>query len=583
MTARMFSKRLYEVLKPFWGAVATIALYLLTTQILQMAAPYILGRIINAYSVKAPLWSITKLALLGFLVFVAKNFITLLRERYEIRRFDNSIQLHLAGITLKRLFSWSIAQHRQQHSGMVQSIVVEGEQSLANAAHLITFEMFELVSQMLLTTGLIFWISPFLGSIMITVGILFSAATWKLNMHIREDILAYEDKKHAVSKAYIEIERNAAFVLTQAQEDREIAVCLRAHSELKTFGERFWVWYCNWASVRSLQLGIGECATIILAGYMVAYKGYTPGLMVTFILWAQSLFAKMYTIGPIVRKSYRFWPAVVAYFELIAIQPELVQDPHPARPEIIRGKIEAQDIAFWHDRENNAAPTLVDMNFSINPGEKIGIVGSSGAGKSTLVSLLLRATDPNEGRILIDDIDLRHYDIKQYRRAVGFVEQHVPVLDRSLRDNMLFGVEYQEAVSMARLEEVARLCRIDEFLSSLPDGFDTMLGEQGVRLSGGQCQRVGIARALLKNPSILIFDEATSNLDSENEFYVREAIDAVSKDRTTIIIAHRLATVRDCDRIFMIKDGRLVGQDVHTQLMATCPAYSTLVGRQLLN
>ena len=582
MTAKTFSRRLYEILKPFRRVIATIALFLLLAQLLQMASPYILGRIVNAYLGKATIWKVAQLGLLGFLVFLTKNFLGLERELFELHKFDNSIGLHLSEMTMTRLFAWSIAQHRRQHTGLTQSIIVDGEQSLSNAATLITYDVFEVMSQMVLTIGMIFWISSFLGCVMLAVVLLFSFTTYKLNMHIRKDLLTYEERKHAVAKSYIEIQRNAQLVLAQAQEEREKAACQQAHSDLREYGEKVWVWYCKWASARNVQLGLGELAVIVLGAYMISTRGYAPGIMVTFIFWARDLFGKMYSIGPIVRKSYRLWPAIVAYLELLDTQPELVPDSDPVSPAVIHGKIAARHVTFWHDNEDAANPTLVDMSFIIKPGEKIGVVGPSGAGKSTLVNLLLRATDPSEGSILIDDVDLRRYNLQRYRRAVGFVEQHVPILDRTLRDNILFGRDDADNITRSQLEEIAQLCRIDEFMDTLPNGFETMLGEQGVRLSGGQCQRVGIARALVKNPAILIFDEATSHLDSENEFLVHEAIDRVSKGRTTIMIAHRLSTVRDCDRILVIENGRLMGLDAHDRLLATCLAYGTLVQRQVI-
>jgi ABC-type multidrug transport system fused ATPase/permease subunit len=582
MTIKASAGKINKLLKSFHGVIATIAFMLLVAQVLSLGFTYSVGRIVNAFSTEAATAIVATWAALGLLLFVVKNYLNTKREDFEIKRFEHAIPLYLSDLTMKRLFAWSIAQHRRQHSGVSQSVIVEGESAFMQVAHMITFEVFEVVSQMALTIGLIFWMSPFIGCIVLGVTIVFSITTYALNMHIREGVLAYEKQKHVVAKSYIEAHRNAPLVLVQAQEDRERIFCTRIHAELRASGQKLWKWYCKWAGYRSLELGFAEASVAILGSYLIIRRHYAAGSMVTLFFWARDLFGKLYAIGPIVRKSYKLWPAIVAYLELLDVEPELKHDPHPLRPANIRGKIAAKHVTFWHGKEDESDPNLVDINFSINAGEKIGIVGGSGAGKTTLVGLLLRATDPNEGAIFIDDVDLRRYDVKQYRHSVGFVEQHVPILDRSLRDNILFGVD-PSTVSQARLEEVARLARIDEFFGSLKEGFDTMLGDRGVRLSGGQCQRVGIARALVKDPSILIFDEATSNLDSENEALVHDAIREVSKGKTTIIIAHRLSTVRDCDRIFMLENGKLIAEGGHEKLMQISPAYGALVQRQLVN
>jgi ABC-type multidrug transport system fused ATPase/permease subunit len=581
MTAKTPLRKVNELLRPFRKVIATIALLLFVGQLLNLAYTYIVSKIISGYPQKLPIWTGVRWAALGYLVFSIRNHVTRRREDFEIKRFEHAVPLYLSKLAMDHLFDWSIAQHRRHHSGLIKSIVVEGEQSFMQIAHMMTYEIFEVISQMMLTISLVFFVSPWFGCIVLGVAVAVSLTSYWINMHVRPDILKYEKDKQVVAKAYSEVYDNIPFILVQAQEMREKAFCMHIHAELRAFGQRIWRWVCTASEVRNHELGFPEAAVAVFGYYLVDRRHYDAGTMVMLFLWSQQLFTKMYNVGPIVRKAYKLWPAVIEYLALLDVEPELKHDPHPIRPAVIRGKIAAKHVTFWHGKEDESDPNLVDINFSIEPGERIGIVGGSGSGKSTLVSLLFRITDPNEGSILVDDVDLRRYDLTQYRRSIGFVEQHVPILDRTLRQNILIGVD-SSTVSQGWLEEVSRLARIDEFLGGLKGGFDTMLGDRGVRLSGGQCQRVGIARALVKNPSILIFDEATSNLDSENEALVHDAIDRVSKGKTTIIIAHRLSTVKDCDRILMIENGRLVAEGDHAKLMRISSAYSTLVQRQLV-
>jgi ATP-binding cassette subfamily B protein len=204
----------------------------------------------------------------------------------------------------------------------------------------------------------------------------------------------------------------------------------------------------------------------------------------------------------------------------------------------------------------------------------------SGAGKSTLVALLLRAYDPDSGRISIDGHDLRDLDLDHYRRNVGVVEQSVLLFDKSIRYNVLFGVRNELPVSEEELHRALSAARVSDFARLLPAGLETRVGERGVSLSGGEGQRVSIARALVKRPSILVLDEATSHLDAMNEAIIMDRLQGVGERRTTIVIAHRISAVSGLDRIFVLDRGRLVSAGTHQELLASCGVYRGLAARQ---
>jgi ABC-type multidrug transport system fused ATPase/permease subunit len=224
------------------------------------------------------------------------------------------------------------------------------------------------------------------------------------------------------------------------------------------------------------------------------------------------------------------------------------------------------------------------MSIKIPQGQKVAFVGFSGSGKSTIIKLLLRIYDWNKGDIKIGENSLRDIDAKTLRQRIGYVEQHVDLFDASVRENILFGVlnkKSKNKVDEEELLDVVHKSRIDQFFDRLGEkGLDTLIGERGVKLSGGERQRIGIARALIKNPDILIFDEATASLDTENEKYIQEAIDESSIGRTTIIIAHRLSTVQNSDLIYVMEKGEVVGVGNHDSLLKTSPEYLRLVNAQ---
>lgn len=234
------------------------------------------------------------------------------------------------------------------------------------------------------------------------------------------------------------------------------------------------------------------------------------------------------------------------------------------------GKLELKNISFGYDFDRNV---LNNINLFINPYETVALVGKSGSGKSTLVKLLLRYFEPLNGEILIDGMNIRHLDIGGYRRRLAIVHQEVDMFNGTILDNLIYG---NSNVTIEQVKQACAVARVDEFINELPDKYYTVVGERGVRLSGGQKQRLGIARALIMNPDILIFDEATSSLDYESEREIQKAMDLILGTRTTIIIAHRLSTVRSADKIIVLDQGSIAEIGSHEELLKQQGIYHRL-------
>ena len=222
-------------------------------------------------------------------------------------------------------------------------------------------------------------------------------------------------------------------------------------------------------------------------------------------------------------------------------------------------------------------PALTDFELSIHPGKSLALVGQSGAGKSTLFELLQRFYDPQQGSISYGEYDLRQIPLAAWRERAALVPQSPVLFSGSVRYNIAYG---KPDASDAEIQSAAQTAYAHDFISQLPEGYDSPLGAQGVRLSGGQRQRIAIARAVLKNPEILLLDEATSALDTESEFYVQQALSEIMHDRTTIIIAHRLSTIINADNIAVIDQGRVVATGTHSELLSTSPLYARLASLQ---
>jgi ATP-binding cassette subfamily B protein len=243
----------------------------------------------------------------------------------------------------------------------------------------------------------------------------------------------------------------------------------------------------------------------------------------------------------------------------------------------IRGEIIFDHVTFFMDNDPDGLPVLRDVSFRAAPGETIAIVGQTGSGKSTLTRLVNRSYDVNEGRILIDGVDVRDWNLDSLRSQISTIEQDVFLFSRPIKENIAFGLG--QKVDHAMIESAAKAAHAHEFISGFANGYDTVVGERGVTLSGGQRQRTAIARALLTDPRILILDDSTSAVDSATEDQIQRAIKRVLEGRTTLLITHRLSQIRRADRILVLHRSEIVDQGTHEELMQRCDLYRRIFAR----
>ncbi|MEO7385396.1 MAG: ABC transporter transmembrane domain-containing protein [Gammaproteobacteria bacterium] len=301
------------------------------------------------------------------------------------------------------------------------------------------------------------------------------------------------------------------------------------------------------------------------------------GQLGQFLLYAMFVAASAASLSEVWSDVQRASGAMERLMELLNAEPKITVPrnpvPLPARRE---GSIRFEKVGFSYP-SRPGVPALRDFSLTISPGERVAFVGPSGAGKTTTFQLLLRFYDLAAGRILVDGVDIAEALPEDVRGRIGIVPQETVIFGATARENIRFG---RPEATDSEIEAAARAAAADEFIRALPQGYDTFLGERGTRLSGGQRQRIAIARAILKDPPILLLDEATSSLDAESERLVQEALEFLEKDRTTIVIAHRLATVLEADRIVVINDGRIVDIGRHDELVRRDPLYARLAELQ---
>ena len=303
----------------------------------------------------------------------------------------------------------------------------------------------------------------------------------------------------------------------------------------------------------------------------------TPGALVQFVIYAVMVAGGVAALSEIWGELQRAAGATERLVELLRTE-DTVQDPAAAiaLPSPVAGRIGFEDVHFRYPARPDVQ-ALDGVNLSINPGETVAFVGPSGAGKTTIIQLILRFYDPASGRITLDGVDLRDVSRAAFRRSVALVPQDPVIFAASARENIRFG---RPDATDAEIDAAAEAAAAHGFISALPDGYDSYLGERGVMLSGGQKQRIAIARAILRDAPVLLLDEATSALDAESERAVQAAVDRLSADRTTLIVAHRLATVKKADRIVVLEAGRIVDMGTHDELVTKGGLYARLARLQ---
>jgi ATP-binding cassette, subfamily B, bacterial len=321
----------------------------------------------------------------------------------------------------------------------------------------------------------------------------------------------------------------------------------------------------------------GIVGVLWVGAHDVRAGAMTPGELVQFVIYAVLVASSVAALSEIWGELQRAAGATERLVELLHVT-DSVRDPEQPRPlpAPARGEITFEDVRF-HYPTRPAQSALDGVSFTVLPGETVALVGPSGAGKTTILQLLLRFYDPQSGRVAIDGVDLREMARATFRRAIALVPQDPVIFAATARENIRFG---RPEATDAEVEAAARAAAAHDFLAALPEGYDTYVGERGVMLSGGQKQRVAIARAILRDAPILLLDEATSALDAESERAVQHAFEAMSAGRTTLIVAHRLATVKRADRILVFEGGRIVAEGSHDALVAQGGLYARLARLQ---
>lgn len=494
---------------------------------------------------------------------------------YLMAYVGNRVVADIRQELFQQLMRLSVGFHDTNTSGRLVSRVVNDVGMMANAASSVVKDIFQNGLTFLAMIGVILYQNWKLAGLSLIVIPLSALSMVRVGKRLKRLATSGQEQLGDLSSTLQEmlsgIRMVKAFGREEAEAERFEA---RNRKVLSTTLKSNQVWSLGHSQMEIIGV-IGVAAIIWYGGYLVIHDTMTPGAFFSFMA---ALFMAYTPIRKLSGSNNLIQQALAAaerVFDVLDLKTEYAQNSGTAPLTGINQAIEFQGVSLRY--ENQTVPALTDVDLAIKPGEVVALVGSSGSGKTTLVSLLPRFYEPTAGGIFIDGTPLTSYELQSLRAHIGIVSQEIVLFDDTVRSNIAFG---RVGAGQADVEQAAKLAYAHDFILRLPEGYDTIIGERGLKLSGGERQRLAIARAILRDPPLLILDEATSALDTESERIVQLALANLMKNRTTLVIAHRLSTIQNADRIVVLDRGAIVEMGSHDELLRQGGVYRRLHAMQ---
>ncbi|MEJ8801424.1 ABC transporter ATP-binding protein [Pontibacter sp. H249] len=557
--------RIFSYVLPYKYKFIVGLAFLAMSSLTFMAFPYLVGKLFDSSTGNASgiLEDINMIAMGLFLIILAQGFFSFFRVYFFAQVSENAVA-DIRRDLYSKFVQLPISFYEKRRVGEITSRITTDVAQVQDAMSITLAELFRQVTTLVVGVVIIMWTSIKLSLFMLATFPVLVALALVFGRKIKTLSKKTQDE---LAQTNVIVEETLQAINTVKAFTNEMFEVNRYKTTLNK-AVRTAIAGANYRGAFITFIIVGLFGGIILVIWygatLVANGDIAQGDLVSFVLYTVFIGASVGGLGDLYGKVQSALGATERILEILQEQEEPTDKSLRPLSEIRRlnGDISYNQVAFSYPTRQDIQ-VLRDINLNVKAGEKVALVGPSGSGKSTIIQLLMRFYDVSSGGITVDGKDIRNLDLTTLRANIGVVPQEVLLFGGTIRENIAYG---RPESTEAEIKEAARKANAYDFIMSFPEGFDTIVGERGIKLSGGQRQRVAIARAILKNPAILILDEATSSLDSESEHLVQQAMDELMKGRTTIVIAHRLATIRKVDKILVIDGGAIVEEGSHESL-----------------
>ena len=564
-------KKLLPYLFKMRGRVILATLFLISAKLANVAVPVLLKEIVDNLDQTNVLLILPLGLLLAYgALRLASSLFNELRDAIFAKVRYHAMHLIALGV-FKHLHTLDLSFHLDRRIGGITRDIDRGTQSVSTLLSIFVFNILPSFFEICLVIGFL-WINYgvfFSGISLLTVtfyiGLTLAITTWRMKYRYQMNDMQSEANTNAVDSLI-----NYETVKYFNREDFEVNRYDNTMGRWEQVATKSFTSMTALNFVQGAVIAVGVTLILIAAAEGVVEQSLSLGDMIMIQALLLQLFMPLGSLGIVYRQIKHNFIDMNNMFDLLDKTPKVAQNEQAPSLNVDKGKIEFKKVSFAYPGKD---PVLNDINFSIESGQKVAIVGASGSGKSTLAKLLFRFFDVSSGQILFDDQDIKALSLSSVQSAMGVVPQDTVMFNESIFYNIAYG---KQGATQQEVEKVAKLAFIDEFINQLPQGYETLVGERGLKLSGGEKQRLAIARVLLKNPPILIFDEATSALDSYSEKMVQKALNLLSEQHTTLVIAHRLSTIVDADKIIVLGQGKIQESGSHTELLKAHGEYAKL-------